>query len=123
LHGDIFLEDVKRYRDEMLTKLGMHGVYTLWKKNPQDLARRFIDLDFKAVITVVDSKVLGKEYAVREFDRQFLADLPAGVDPCGENGEFHTFVYNGPIFSKPLTLTKGEIVLRENRFWYCDLVP
>ena len=123
LYGDIFLEDVKRYRDEMLAKLGMHGVYPLWKKNSQDLARRFIDLDFKAVITVVDSKVLGKEYAGREYDKQFLADLPAGVDPCGENGEFHTFVYNGPIFSKSLTFTKGEVVLRENRFWYCDLAP
>jgi diphthamide synthase (EF-2-diphthine--ammonia ligase) len=107
----------------MLATLGVHGVYLLWKKNSQDLARRFIDLDFKAVITVVDSKVLGKEYAGREYDKQFLADLPAGVDPCGENGEFHTFVYNGPIFSKPLTFTKGEVVLRENRFWYCDLVP
>ena len=67
--------------------------------------------------------MLGKEYAGREYDKQFLADLPAGVDPCGENGEFHTFVYNGPTFSKPVEWTKGEVVFRENRFWYCDLVP
>ena len=66
--------------------------------------------------------MLDKEYVGREYGKQFLVDLPAGVDPCGENGEFHTFVYDGPIFSKSLTFMKGEVVLRENRFWYCDLV-
>jgi len=123
LYGDVFLEDVKRYRDEMLSKIGMRGVYPLWKRDTRELAHRFIDLGFKAVITVVDSNVLGKEFAGREYDKQFLAELPAGVDPCGENGEFHSFVYNGPIFNKPVTFTKGEVVLRENRFHYIDLVP
>lgn len=123
LYGDIFLEDVKKYRDDMLAKLGMHGVYPLWKKNSTELAHKFIDAGFKTVITVVDSNVLGKKFTGRDYNKQFLADLPANVDPCGENGEFHSFVYDGPTFSKPVAFTKGEVVLRENRFWYCDLVP
>lgn len=121
--GDIFLEDVRNYREKMLAKIGMKGIFPLWKSNTLELAREFIDLGFKAVITCVDSKSLGKDFAGREFDRQFLADLPANVDPCGENGEFHSFVYDGPIFSERVPFTKGEIVLRENRFYYCDLVP
>ena len=86
----------------------MHGIYPLWKRDTHALAHEFISLGFKAVITVVDSNALGKEFAGREYDRQFLADLPAGVDPCGENGEFHSFVYDGPMFSKPVAFTKGE---------------
>lgn len=123
IFGDIFLEDVRRYREEMLARIGMHGIYPLWGRNTRELAEKFIVLGFKAVITVVDSHVLGKEFAGREFDRQFLADLPAGVDPCGENGEFHTFVYNGPIFNKPVEFAKGEVTLVDNRFWHCDLIP
>lgn len=121
--GDIFLADVKKYRDELLAKIGMHGIYPLWGRNSTELAGKFIDLGFKAAITVVDGNVLGKEFSGREYNRKFLADLPAGVDPCGENGEFHSFVYSGPIFSKPVAFTKGEVVLRENRFWYTDLIP
>jgi uncharacterized protein (TIGR00290 family) len=123
VYGDLFLEDVKKYRERMLAKIGMKGIFPLWKRNTLELAREFIDLGFKAVITCVDSKSLGKNFAGREFDRKFLADLPADVDPCGENGEFHSFVYDGPIFSKSVLFTKGEILLRENRFHYCDLVP
>ncbi len=121
--GDIFLEDVKKFREDLLVRIGMHGIYPLWKRDTRELADLFISLGFKAVITVVDGNLLGKEFSGREYDRQFLADLPAGVDPCGENGEFHTFVYNGPIFSKTVGFTKGEVVFRENRFWYCDLLP
>lgn len=121
--GDIFLADVKKFRDNLLAKIGMHGIYPLWGRNTTELANEFIDLGFKAVITVVNGNVLGKEFSGREYDEQFLADLPQGVDPCGENGEFHTFVYNGPAFSKPVAFAKGEVVLRENRFWYCDLIP
>jgi uncharacterized protein (TIGR00290 family) len=121
--GDIFLEDVKKFRDELLARIGMHGIYPLWKRDTQALANEFISIGFKAIVTVVDSNVLSKEFSGREYDRQFLADLPAGVDPCGENGEFHTFVYNGPKFNKPITFTKGEAVFREARFWYCDLIP
>jgi uncharacterized protein (TIGR00290 family) len=121
--GDIFLADVKQYRDDLLAKIGMHGIYPLWGRNTMELAGKFIDLGFKAVVSVVDGNVLGKEFSGREYDRKFLADLPPDVDPCGENGEFHSFVYNGPIFSKPVAFTKGEVVQRENRFWYTDLVP
>jgi uncharacterized protein (TIGR00290 family) len=121
--GDIFLEDVRKYREQMLMKIGMKGIFPLWKRNTLELARAFIDFGFKAIITCVDSKSLGKDFVGREFDSQFLADLPFDVDPCGENGEFHSFVYDGPIFSERVSFTKGEIVLRENRFYYCDLVP
>jgi uncharacterized protein (TIGR00290 family) len=121
--GDIFLEDVRKYRESILSKVGMKGIFPLWKKDTRQLARTFIDLGFKAVITVVDSKVLNKEFVGRKYDAQFLATLPANVDPCGENGEFHSFVYDGPIFRQKIFFTKGEIVLRENRFYYCDLVP
>ena len=121
--GDIFLEDVRKYREQTLMKIGMKGIFPLWKRDTRQLARTFIDLGFKAVITCVDSKSLGKDFVGREFDRQFLADLPFNVDPCGENGEFHSFVYDGPIFSERIFFTEGEIVLRENCFYYCDLVP
>jgi uncharacterized protein (TIGR00290 family) len=121
--GDIFLEDVRKYRGQLLTKAGMKGVFPLWKKDTQALARRFISLSFKAVITSVDSNVLGKDFAGREYDERFLSDLPANVDPCGENGEFHSFVYGGPIFHEVVSFKKGERVLRESRFYYCDLLP
>ena len=107
----------------MLSKIGMESVFPLWKRDSQQLAHEFIDLGFKAVITVVDSNSLSKDFAGRVFDEQFLLDLPANVDPCGENGEFHSFVYDGPIFSKEVAFEKGEIVQRENRFYYCDLLP
>jgi uncharacterized protein (TIGR00290 family) len=121
--GDLFLEDVKKYRESILSKIGMKGVFPLWKRDTRQLARAFIDHGFKAVISMVDSNFLGKDFAGRAFDAQFLSDLPANVDPCGEKGEFHTFVYDGPIFHKRIVFTKGETVLRENRFYYCDLIP
>jgi len=121
--GDIFLEDVKNFRNELLARIGMHGIYPLWKRDTRELANHFIDLGFKAAVTVVDSQTLGKEFSGREFDKAFLADLPANVDPCGENGEFHSFVYNGPTFTNQIAFTRGEVVFRENRFWYTDLVP
>lgn len=121
--GDIFLEDLKRYRQANLSKAGMQGVFPLWKINSGELADRFIGLGFKAVITCIDSKVLDETFAGRVFDRGFLSDLPAHVDPCGENGEFHSFVYDGPIFSGRITYEKGEVVLRDNRYYFCDLVP
>jgi len=121
--GDIFLEDVRKYREDVLSKVGMKGIFPLWKKGSRQLARTFIDLGFKAAITVVDSRVLDKKFVGREYDAQFLATLPANVDPCGENGEFHSFVYDGPTFCEKIFFTKGEKVLREDRFYYCDLVP
>lgn len=121
--GDIFLEDVRKYRERLLAKVGINGILPLWKRDTQVLARQFINLGFKAIITSIDSTVLGKAFAGREYDEKFLSDLPANVDPCGENGEFHTFVYDGPIFHERVFFTKGEIVLRENRFYFCDLLP
>jgi uncharacterized protein (TIGR00290 family) len=121
--GDIFLEDVRRYRERILAKVDMNGIFPLWKKDTQTLARKFINLGFKAIITSIDSKVLAKDFVGREYNEQFLSDLPENVDPCGENGEFHSFVYNGPIFHERVSFTKGECVLRENRFYYCDLLP
>jgi len=121
--GDIFLEDLKKYREDNLLKIGMKGIFPIWKRKSIDLAHAFIDLGFKAVITCVDSKVLDKNFAGRVFDKQFLSDLPATVDPCGENGEFHSFVYDGPIFSKKIPHEKGEVVLRDSRYYFCDLIP
>ncbi|HOX09648.1 MAG TPA: diphthine--ammonia ligase [Candidatus Omnitrophota bacterium] len=121
--GDIALEDVKKYKDDNLARIGMEGVYPLWKRGSAELARRFIVLGFKSVITCVDTALLDKSFVGREFDASFLADLPAGVDPCGENGEFHSFVYDGPIFREKVDFTKGEIVLRDNRYYFCDLLP
>ena len=120
--GDIFLEDIKKYRENILAKAGLKGVFPLWKKNTKRLAHVFISLGFKAVITSVDSNVLGKDFAGREYDEKFLSDLPFNVDPCGENGEFHTFVYNGPIFREKVGFEKGELALRDNRFYSCDLL-
>lgn len=121
--GDISLEDVRRYRERNLSKIGMDGLFPLWRKGSKRTANRFIDLGFKAVITCVDCKVLDGSFAGRHFDRQFLADLPSSVDPSGENGEFHSFVYDGPIFRRKIRWEKGEVVLRDNRFYYCDLKP
>ncbi len=120
--GDIFLEDLRKYRENNLANLGMKGIFPIWKKDSTELARAFIDQGFRAVITCVDSRVLHKSFVGREFDKQFLCDLPLEVDPCGENGEFHSFVYDGPIFEKRIAYTKGDIVLRDNRFYYCDIL-
>jgi len=121
--GDIFLEDLRRYRQEKLSKIGMKGIFPIWKFNTTELANTFINSGFKAVITCIDSNVLDKIFVGRVFDEQFLSELPAGVDPCGENGEFHSFVYDGPIFRNRILYRSGEVVLREKRFYYCDLVP
>jgi len=121
--GDIFLEDVRKYREQLLSRIGMKCIFPLWKRDTHELARSFINNGFKAVITNVDSSFLGKEFAGREFNEQFLLDIPSSVDPCGENGEFHSFVFDGPLFHERILFTKGEIILREKRFYYCDLIP
>lgn len=120
--GDIFLEDVKKYRDELLDRLDMKGVYPIWKKDSKELARKFIEHGFKAVTTCVDFQQIDKKFVGREYDSGFLNDLPGTADPCGENGEFHTFVYDGPLFNEKISFNKGEVVLRDNRFYYCDLI-
>jgi diphthamide synthase (EF-2-diphthine--ammonia ligase) len=101
----------------------MKGLFPLWNQNTEQLARKFLNLRFKAIITCIDSKALSRSFAGKEFDEQFLNDLPTGVDPCGENGEFHTFVYDGPIFNNKIDFEKGDIVLKNDRFYYCDLTP
>ncbi len=121
--GDIFLEDVRRYREENLAKVGMDGLFPLWGEETGTLAQRFIELGFQAVLTCVDTEALDGKFAGRVFNRRLLAELPAGADPCGENGEFHSFVYDGPLFSRRVFHTRGEITLRDERFCYCDLVP
>jgi uncharacterized protein (TIGR00290 family) len=119
--GDLFLQEVRAYREERMSRIGMRCLFPLWDKPTAELADRFIGLGFKAIVVCVDTQALGREYAGREYDKGFVGDLPAGVDPCGENGEFHTFVYDGPIFTKPVRVDRGEIVMRENRFCFCDL--
>lgn len=122
--GDIFLEDLRKYREEKLEKIGMKALFPIWKrKDTSSMAREFIKTGFKAIVVCIDSKVLSRSFAGREFDDGFLAELPSAVDPCGENGEFHSFTYAGPIFGKNIQFEKGSIVRRENRFYYCDLKP
>ena len=121
--SDLFLEDIRQYREKNLSKVTMQGTFPLWKKDTRELANHFIELGFKAVIVCVDSQKLDKKFAGRYFDRRFLADLPPTVDPCGENGEFHSFVFDGPIFKKPIPFKIGDIVLREKRFYFFDLIP
>jgi len=120
--GDIFLEDLKKYREEKLSQVGMQAVFPLWKMDTGVLIRDFIDQGFKAVVTCVDSKVLDGSFAGRIIDRDFLSSLPADVDPCGENGEFHSFVFDGPIFREKIPMTIGEVVQR-NGYFFCDVLP
>jgi uncharacterized protein (TIGR00290 family) len=120
--GDLFLEDVRRYREDNLAQVGMRGVFPLWERDTAELARTFVDLGFKAVITCVDSHMLDGGFVGRSFDAHFIADLPSTVDPCGENGAFHSFVTDGPIFCHPVRVRKGETVVRDERFYYCDLI-
>ena len=120
--GDIFLEWLKQKRIVLADSVGMDCVFPIWGRDTAELADSFIRLGYKAVITCIDSKVLSKEFAGREFDSTLLSELPKAVDPCGENGEFHTFVYDGPIFKEKIEFRRGDVVLRENRFYYCDLV-
>jgi diphthamide synthase (EF-2-diphthine--ammonia ligase) len=100
----------------------MRGLFPVWKRNTSAFIRQFLELGFRAVVTCVDSKVLDQSFAGRLIDKSFLSSLPTGVDPCGENGEFHSFVFNGPIFTAPVKFSLGDTVLRES-FWFCDLMP
>ena len=119
--GDIFLKDLKQYRENNLQKAGMTGIFPIWKCDSSELAHKFMSLGFKAIITCVDTQALDKSFSGRIYDKRFLTDLPQNVDPCGENGEFHSFVFNGPIFHKAIPIVTGEKVLRDNRFYFCDL--
>ncbi len=120
--GDLFLEDIKTYRDQFLARHDLRGIYPVWMRDTTEFIREFIELGFKAVLTCVDAKALDQSFAGRMIDHDFLAALPVNVDPCGENGEFHTFVYDGPNFAQPVAFSVGETVSRDG-FWFCDLVP
>jgi len=120
--GDVFLEDVRQYRENNLSKLEMKGLFPVWGRDTAELTRSFIALGFQAITTCVDSKVLDKRFLGRMVDKHFLAELPPNVDPGGENGEFHSFVFNGPIFKERIAYTLGEQVLRDS-LYFCDLLP
>ncbi len=121
--GDLFLEDLRRYRDERLALAGMTGVYPLWLRDTEELVRTFIGLGFKAVLSCVDTKALDASFAGREIDHALLRDLPESADPCGECGEYHSFVYAGPVFRKAIACKTGERVMRTQRFNYCEIMP
>jgi len=121
--GDVFLADIRAYREENLAKIGMEAVFPLWKRDTGRLAREFIGAGFRAVITCVDSNALDRRFAGAALDEEFLGRLPNCVDPGGENGEYHSFVYDGPIFREEISFTPGEVVLRDGRFYFCDLIP
>ncbi len=140
--GDIFLEDLKIYRESQLTKVGMTAVFPLWKRNTTELIHEFIDLGFKTIVVCVNEKYLDKSFCGRIIDEDFIRNLPENVDVCGENDEFHTFVFDGPIFNNPIAFAKGEIIYRKYAapkqqsdncfqpavvedygFYFCDLLP
>lgn len=142
--GDIFLEDLRKYREEQLAKLDFKGVFPIWKIPTKELIQEFISLGFKTIVVCVNERYLDKSFVGRNIDQDFINDLPENVDVCGENGEFHTFTFDGPIFSKPIDFEIGEIVYRKYEspkqdfsnkacdtsqnevfdygFWYCDLI-
>jgi len=122
IFGDIFLEDLRKFREEKLSQVGMRAAFPIWKKDTRKLAHQFVELGFKAIVTCVDTKILAKKFAGRTIDEQLLAELPPAVDSCGENGEFHSFVSEGPIFRETIPYKLGKAVLRENRFFYFDLI-
>lgn len=144
--GDIFLEDLRQYRENQLLKIDFKGVFPIWNIPTKDLIQEFISLGFKTIVVCVNEKYLDKSFVGRIIDQDFINDLPENVDVCGENGEFHTFAFDGPIFSKPIDFEIGEIVYRKYEkpekqnssneacdtndetafdfgFWYCDLIP
>ncbi|WP_242583383.1 Dph6-related ATP pyrophosphatase [Hymenobacter telluris] len=144
IFGDIFLEDLRQYREQQLASIGMEAVFPLWQRPSADLLREYLDLGFKAVVVCVNDKFLDASFCGRLLDADFLRDLPPGVDACGENGEYHSFVFDAPYFTSPIPFEYGEKVRRTyqppaNRqascqqedapdpyaagFWYCDLLP
>jgi uncharacterized protein (TIGR00290 family) len=127
--GDIFLEDLRKYREQQLEKLNIKTVFPLWKKDTKQLILEFIDLGFKAIVVCVNATLLDKSFTGRIIDKDFISDLPEGIDPCGENGEFHTFCFDGSVFKHPIKFSIGETVFKEYKddrmksgFWFCDLL-
>jgi len=136
--GDIFLEDLKAYRVDQYQKMGMSTLFPIWRKDTADLIQEFLDLGFKAVVIAAKGEFFDKSFVGKTIDQSFIEELPKEVDPCGENGEFHTFCYDGPIFKHPVEFKIGEKTYREYEapkqdespdakpnvgFWFCDLLP
>jgi uncharacterized protein (TIGR00290 family) len=120
--GDIFLEDLRAYREKNLARIGMTALFPIWKRDTRELIRHFHAHHFRAIAACIDSKVLDPSFAGRELDASFFRDLPPHADPCGENGEFHTFVFDAPIFQSPIRVRTGEVLNRDG-FVFCDLLP
>jgi uncharacterized protein (TIGR00290 family) len=120
--GDLFLTDVRAYRERQLADTGLEPLFPVWDIPTAQLAREMVDFGLRAKLVCVDPKQLSPDFIGREFDHSLLNDLPAEVDPCGEKGEFHSFVYGGPMFSQEIKTSQGEKVERDG-FWFCDLLP
>ena len=120
--GDLFLEDIRRYREERMASTGLRPLFPLWGRPTRALAEEMIDGGLRARLTCVDPRALDASFAGRAFDRDLLSALPPGVDPCGERGEFHTFAWDGPMFERPIPVVAGEVVEREG-FVFADLLP
>ena len=118
--GDIFLEDIKAYRENNLGKIGMNGIFPIWKTDSRKLADDFVNKGFKAILVCVDTKVLSKEFSGRFYDHDLLNALPKEIDPCGENGEFHTFVFDGPIFKNRVDIERGQTIVQDG-FAFTDI--
>lgn len=135
--GDIFLEDLRAYREDQLKPYGIQCCFPLWKKDTKELMKEFLRLGFKAVVICLNAEYLDASFLGRVIDEEFLDDLPSNVDPCGENGEFHTFCFDGPIFKQPVKYVMGDKIYKEYKspkssegdnkvlttgFWFCDLL-
>jgi diphthamide synthase (EF-2-diphthine--ammonia ligase) len=119
--GDLFLEDIRAYRERQLARVGMSGVFPLWRRETSSLAREMVSSGLKAHVVCVDPRRMPTALAGRAFDESLLRDFSADIDPCGENGEFHTFAWDGPMFSRPVAVTVGETVERDG-FVFTDLI-
>ena len=141
IYGDIFLADLRAYREQQLARVPLRGEFPLWQRASTDVLREFWDLGFQAIVVCVNDRALDASFCGRLLDRDFVRDLPPGVDPCGENGEYHSFVFDAPYFGRPIEVVRGEVVRRTYQppasgaggraaddpfaagFWYCDLLP
>lgn len=139
--GDIFLEDLRTYREQQLAQQNIKAIFPLWKQDSKALLNEFLNLGFKTIIVCANSKYFNEDFVGTVIDKNFINNLPDGVDPCGENGEFHTFCFDGPIFNNPISFSIGEKIYREYDtpktnndsvcindaekygVWYCDLIP
>ncbi|WGQ09300.1 diphthine--ammonia ligase [Pedobacter gandavensis] len=132
IFGDIFLEDLRTYREQKLAQIGLKAIFPLWKRDTKELISEFISLGYRTIVVCAQKGL--EDFCGRVIDAHFIADLPVGIDPCGENGEFHTFVFDGPIFKSPIQFSLGEKVYKEfpkpngeegeaSGYWYIDLLP